>query len=390
MDLRCDTSLWSYCRMDTTLADFAIFWQKGFGDNLANPPQLEGHDMSIDLANLKEKLQRFYVFFRDTLKFVKPGSKADKYRMMIMLNYSLEGTAYGGDYDTTIGALWIAPGRVKDKKLNCIAHELGHSFQSQITSDGEGDGWGGSGFFEMASQWMLWQVNPDWVTDENYHLEAFKKLTHKAFLHLDNIYHSPYIIEYWAEKHGLESIAQLFRDGKIGEDPAMTYMRTNNLSQKAFNDEMFDASCHIVNFDFSHAYKETRPYAATFCNKLDSIDGWLCSTKEETPEEYGFNVIPLPVKEKLMIEFEGLPDSITSDEGWRYGIVEVDKAGKAHYGKMQSAGKGKVVYKPTATDSKVFLVVMGAPKKHIMNPYPDENGQYPAPFSKYPYRIRLK
>ena len=63
---------------------------------------------------------------------------------------------------------------MQDKKLNCIAHELGHSFQSQVSCDGEGEGWGGSGFFEMASQWMLWQVNPDWPTDENYHLNAYR------------------------------------------------------------------------------------------------------------------------------------------------------------------------------------------------------------------------
>ena len=61
--------------------------------------------MQVDLHNLEEKLERFYRFFRDTLKFSKPGSKCDKYRMMVMLNYSLEGTAYGGDYDGEIGAL---------------------------------------------------------------------------------------------------------------------------------------------------------------------------------------------------------------------------------------------------------------------------------------------
>ena len=43
--------------------------------------------------------------------------------MMVMLDYSLEGTAYGGDYDGQIGALWIAPNRVQDVPLNCIAHE---------------------------------------------------------------------------------------------------------------------------------------------------------------------------------------------------------------------------------------------------------------------------
>ena len=124
MDLNNPESKWSYHRMVCT-ENFVIFWEKGFGKDLANPPQLEGHNMQVDLHNLEEKLERFYRFFRDTLKFSKPGSKCDKYRMMVMLNYSLEGTAYGGDYDGEIGALWIAPNRVQDKKLNCIAHELG-------------------------------------------------------------------------------------------------------------------------------------------------------------------------------------------------------------------------------------------------------------------------
>ncbi len=65
---------------------------------------------------------------------------------------------------------------------------------------------------------MLWRVNPDWITDEKYHFDAFRQLTHKGYLHLDNIYHSPYVIEWWAEKHGLESIAQLI-GGKSRRGP---------------------------------------------------------------------------------------------------------------------------------------------------------------------------
>lgn len=34
--------------------------------------------------------------------------------MMVMLQYSLDGTAYGGAYDNTIGAFWAAPNRLKD------------------------------------------------------------------------------------------------------------------------------------------------------------------------------------------------------------------------------------------------------------------------------------
>ena len=68
-----------------------------------------------------------------------------------MVNYSLDGTAYGGTYDDFIGALWVTPNRIQNKKLNCLAHELGHSFQLQIMADKTGEARGGSGFFEMTS-----------------------------------------------------------------------------------------------------------------------------------------------------------------------------------------------------------------------------------------------
>ena len=161
-----DTCDYSYNRMDYT-DNLVIYWQKGFGEKLANPPELEGKSMKVDLDNLKKKLETFYTYFRDELQFVKPGSLSEKYRMMVMIMYSLEGTAYGGTYDNKIGAFWAAPNRLQDEKLNAVAHELGHSFQLQIIADGQGEAWGGNGIYEMASQWMLWQVNPDWMKDEN-------------------------------------------------------------------------------------------------------------------------------------------------------------------------------------------------------------------------------
>lgn len=292
MDLQNPASQWSYHRMAYT-ENFIIFWEKGFGNDLSNPPQLEGHSMKVNLPNLKEKLESFYTYFYHTLQFAKQGSKCDKYRMMVMINYSLEGTAYGGDYDGQIGALWITPNRVQDEKLNCIAHELGHSFQSQITCDGQGEAWGGCGFFEMTSQWMLWQVNPDWMTDEKYHWDAFKTLTHKAYLHLDNIYHSPYVLEYWGIRHGLPFIAELYRQGKRGEDPVITYKRLNSLGQKEFCNEMFDACRHFVNWDFKRVWKETRPYANQYTCKMNpSKEGWYRVAPENCPENYGFNAVP--------------------------------------------------------------------------------------------------
>lgn len=281
--------------------------------------------MHFDIGNLQTRVERFYHFFRDTLKFSLPGSKCDQYKMMVMIDYSLDGTAYGGTYDDFIGALWVAPNRIQDRKLNCLAHELGHSFQLQIMADSVGEAWGGSGFFEMTSQWMLWQVNPDWLTDENYHFEAFKKLTHKGFLHLDNIYHSPFVIEWWSEKHGLPSIAELYREGRIGEDPAMTYMRKYHLSQKQFCDEMYDCYAHLLNFDFAHAQKESRPYACTFDTPMEKTkNGWLRPATANVPENYGFNAIRLDVPEQgktASVDFRSLSKQPTI--GHRYGLVAV-------------------------------------------------------------------
>jgi len=345
MNLDDSASQWSYHRMTLT-NDFAIFWQKGFGNDLKNPPALNGNDMHVDLKNMEQKLERFYTFYKDTLKFVKSGSNADKYRMMVMINYSLDGTAYGGDYDQVIGAFWVAPNRIHDMKLNCVAHELGHSFQSQIACDkrlsglinpADSMGWGG-GFCEMTSQWMLWQVDPDWVRDENYHWDAFKKLTYKAFLHVDNIYHSPYILEYWGMKHGLPFIAEMYRQGKSNEDVVMTYKRMTSLSQRQFNDEMFDANSHIVNFDYPRVWKETRPYACSLNTHLVTRqDGWYEVANDNCPENYGFNAIPLSVPEsgsKVKVYFEGLVNrdsiKIYRKAGWRYGFIGVTLQGRPY------------------------------------------------------------
>ena len=380
-DFNDDNARWCW-RHSSQTQNLVFFWEKGFGDDTYNPPSLEGKPMKFDIGNLQTKVEHFYRFFRDTLKFSLPGSVCDKYKMMVMVNYSLEGTAYGGTYDDFIGALWVAPNRIQDKKLNCLAHELGHSFQLQVIADRAGEAWGGSGFFEMTSQWMLWRVNPDWITDENFHFEAFRQLTHKGFLHLDNIYHSPYVIEWWAEKHGLESIAQLYREGKEGEDPVVTYKRKYKMSQKGFCDEMFDCYRHLVNFDFGYARKETRPYVCTFDTKMQrQQNGWLRPDTASIPENYGFNAIRLKVPKagkKVTVDFRGL-----SDNGYRYGLVGVTAdTDECIYTPMAVAKKGKVSFLASKERplKALYLVVMGAPANHSLDPSS----------RKFPYEVKIK
>ena len=378
MNLKADTSKWSLNRSIET-DDLIFMWERGFGNDVSNPPQLKGHDMSFNLLNLRDRIQTFYHFFRDTLGFVTPNyqSKADHYKMMVMVNYSLDGTAYGGTYDNFIGALWVAPNRIQDTKMNCMAHELGHSFQAQIMADSIGQCWGGTGFFEMASQWMLWQVNADWITDENYHFEAFKTLTHKAFLHMDNIYHSPYVLQWWSDLHGRQFIAELFRQGVIGEDPVMTYKRMNGLSQSAFCDEIFRGYQHLVNFDFTHAYKETRQYAATFNTELETCsNGWL--RPKSLPEGYGFNAIKLDDLVNLNSPIFHLH---LRGNQLRYGFVGITTNGESIYSDVNATS-----FTSNGQPLKhLYLIIMGAPEHHadVMT-----HGNTPE-YKQYPYEFQV-
>lgn len=390
MNLYDKNSQWYWGRTKST-ENVILFWAKGFGDDLLAAPSLQGENMKVDAENLLNKVEEFYQYYYNELKFVNPGTtKADKYRMMVMLDYSLEGVAYGGTYDNEIGALWVSPNRVQDRKMNTIAHELGHSFQLQIIADNEGDGWGGSGFYEMTSQWMLWQVNPQWTDDERYHFDAFRDLTHKAYLHEENIYHSPYIIEFWAEKHGLPFIAELYRQGKIGEDPVDTYQRLTGLSQEGFNDEMWQNYARLVNFDIDRVRQYTRALTTGWKTQMtDAGDGWKRVAKNNAPECYGFNVLPMAVpkeNETVTVEFRGEPDAegyITHSKqfaGWRYGFVAVDNEDNAIYGDMMSDENGVMTFSAPADKQikRLWLVVMGAPSRHLRS----NNAQWP-------YSIRI-
>lgn len=381
IDWQSDTSKYSYHRMSET-DNIVVFWEKGFEDDLSKAPDLDGNPMQVDIDNLTEKLERFYLCFSDTLGFVNKGSLSEKYKMMCMIQYSLDGTAYGGSYDNTIGALWVTPNRLQDPKQNVLAHELGHSFQSQIIADGEGEAWCGAPFFEMTSQWMLWYVNPEWVTDENYHWQTFKENTHKSFLHPENMYNSPYVLESWSEKHGLRFIAELFREGKCDENPIMTYARITESSWDHFADEMFENYQQLINFDYQHSFQYTRQWAnsfSPFSEKMDKLSNKEYRVKSQfAPGDYGFNVIKLSVPqkgEKVEIIFNGLTDETDSDSnaGWRYGFVGIDADGKSIKGEINRNNKGEASFSVNDDLSHLWFVVMGAPVAYARG----SNSQWP-------------
>ena len=378
-DFTSNDSQWSYHRMACT-PNVVCFWEKGFGDDLSKAPDLDGQPMTVNLDCLLSRVEYFYNVYRDMMGFLLPGSKAERYRMMVMLKYSLEGTAYGGSYDDTIGALWITPNRVQDKTLNCIAHELGHSFQIQIACDGQSQGMGG-GIFETSAQWMLWQVNPRWTTDENYHWEAFKKQIYLGLFHPDNMYHAPFVLEYWSMLHGLTYMADMFRGGRQGEDFAQTYMRMYGVDTKQMGDELLDCYSRLITFDFPDKRKESLRYACELQSEMaDTLGGW--KKPVDAPQTYGFNVveIPLPaIGHTVKIRFCGLPTQ--ENTGYRYGLVAVDDKNVPTYMGKCSDLKRTLTYKNPGNIRGLYLVVVGCPTKE----YKPTSGVGPA---TYPYMIR--
>lgn len=360
-DFTSKDSQWSYYRMACT-PNVVCFWEKGFGDDLSKAPDLDGHPMTVDLDNLLSRVEYFYNVYRDMMGFLLPGSKAERYRMMVMLKYSLEGTAYGGCYDATIGGLWITPNRVQDKTLNCIAHELGHSFQIQIACDGKSQGMGGS-MFETSAQWMLWQVNPRWTTDEYYHWEAYRKQIHLSLFHPENMYHAPFVMEYWSMLHGLTYMADLFRGGKQGEDFAQAYMRMYNVDMQHMGDQLLDCYSRLITFDFPDKRKESLRYACEMRSEMkDTLDGW--KKPVNAPQTYGFNVdeIPLPaVGKTVKVQFRGL--STQENIGYRYGLVAVDQDNNPTYLGAHSELKKTLTYKNPGNTTRLYLVVVGCPTK---------------------------
>ena len=194
---------------------------------------------------------------------------------------------------------------------------------------------------------------------------------------MDNIYHSPYVLQWWSNLHGRQFIAELFRQGKIGEDPAMTYKRMNNLSQSAFCDEMFRGYQHLVNIDFTHAYKETRQYACTFNTEMEcTSDGWL--RPKLLPEGYGFNAIKLDSRVDLKSPAFHL--RLRGDQ-LRYGFVGITTDGKSIYSDVNAtsfSSNGKPL-------KHLYLIVMGAPERHseVMT-----DGNIPE-YKQFPYEFQI-
>ncbi|MCA4533571.1 DUF6055 domain-containing protein [Bacteroides xylanisolvens] len=373
--------------------NLAIFWERSFGKDPTINSDMEKRFYPKEILSEGE---RYFTYFVDKMKFVQKGkSYADKYKMIIWMYNDDERTVYGGANDN-VGMCWFRPCRINSYPYCTLVHELGHAFQYIVTSD-SGRGFPGTTLYEYTSQWMLWQVYPDWVTIENYHLNNYMKQTHYTLFHKANHYCAPQFLEYWSYKHGLPIIGRLWREALKDEDAVSTYMRITKTSQEQFNGEIYDAATRFVTWDLPRIESVCRSYANQHqCKLAKADDGWYQIAKEKCPQSYGYNAIRLKVPQggtEVRLTFEGIAggkDFYTEakeNAGWRYGFVAVKQDGKRVYGKMNKAVNGvnqSVKFVVPDNTQFLWLVVTGAPDKHMAYHKKMEK------VAEWPYKIKLE
>lgn len=391
-----------YCFKRSKSSDhFVIFWAKEYGDDpMAN--SVANRRFNVDEVLKEADLS--YRYFADTLKWApKEGALSAKYKFLIIVTGGEGGTAYGGSAGNKVGAFWTPAVRINRGPYGVIAHELGHSFQALSRADGAVSFSGGGSISEMTSQFMLWQVYPEWQTFENYHLKAFMKATHLAFLHPDNQYHSCYPLEYWSFRHGKEIIGKMWREVASGEDAVMTYQRLTKISQVRFNDEMFDASRRFVTWDLPRIEKISARYANQHTTSIKrAADNWYQIAAEKCPENYGYNAIKLKVpaaNTRVRLAFkgiagaEGFSQARLDKAGWRYGFLAQKENGSRAYSGIFSKPEGMAEFIVPAGTKFLWLVVMGAPTEHWIRVADRKRGDSTPPATndheQWPYKFNI-
>jgi hypothetical protein len=426
MDMLSRDARWSWWRSRQS-EHFVVFWESGFGTD-PNAATVDAA-LRVDIDDLLQRAERFYTTNVETLRFAEVGSgrsQLDRYKLQIYLLYQKEWLATGAGYDDVIGALWVNPSTCQPAG-STIAHEIGHSFQYQVYCDmllmgAPGDfrrGWrygfgaggsGGNGFWEQCAQWQSFQDYPGEMFAQ---ADVWLANCHRPFTHEWMRYQSHWLHYYWAARHGIGVVSELWHESVAPEDPVQTYMRLHcGGSVDALYAELYDYAARMATYDIEGIKLYTTAAARRYTTPLIEVgdDEWQVAYAG-TPGTGGFNVIELSVPTagtEVQAHFTGLtPGSAlaegdpgqykvneavagrrttynTSDNtpGWRYGFV-ARTGGTAHYGAMCSEGTATLTVPAGCTN--LYLVVMGAPGEYRAHAWDDDESND----EQWPYRVRL-
>lgn len=432
MNMLSSEAKWSWWRMKQS-EHFFVFWESSFGEdpNAESVPEA----LRVNIDDLLTKAEQFYKTNIEVLKFAEVGqnkSYLDKYKMEIYLLYQTEWLATGSGYDNTIGALWVNPSTCQPAG-STIAHEIGHSFQYQVSCDkmlnGEtnfsqvgfrygygNNGEGGNTFWEQCAQWQSFQDYPTELF--GYHIDVWKANYHRHFNHEWMRYASYWLQYYWTQKQGIDVVGNVWTKSRYPEDPLMTYQRLYcNNDLETLYAELYDYATHMITYDIDVARNYVTEDACDYTTQMyDTDDGYYQVGYASCPGTTGFNIIPLNVPDAgttIKADFVGLttgsilakndPGTVMDGDnnavgtvtvynnsdniaaGWRYGFVAITN-GTPLYAPMNKDHSGTISYKIPTDTEKLYLVVMGAPTQYKSHAWNDEETDD----EQWPYKVKFE
>ena len=298
---------WSFNRSKQS-DNCIIFWQKGFGSDPTRSDNPFDPDAVLRVA------ETCYELNVNTLGFTN-SNMVNKYKVMILMNYTTTWTCYGGGYDFEVSALWLNPSTVQPAGYS-LAHEVGHSFHymcyaehsnyNHTSSRTDNTGFhlangNGQAVWEQTAQWQANQAYPSYMFSESYPL--FGNNANYAFSHEWMRYQSYWFFYYLCQYYNdITTVAQVWKQPMTGQtegkgtDFCQALMALKGLSAEEFFALYFDYALHCTTYDFDAASR----YRNSYIGRFDYHGVLIGENKYQVayssaPQCSGFNVVELAV-----------------------------------------------------------------------------------------------
>lgn len=387
--------------------NFVLFW----GEKAGIDPTQAPSDIRFTPSVVAATLENIYSFFMNDIKMI-PADKPNisTYKLIIVLNETwntlpngsqiFTGWAFGGHYDSKIGAMWIHP---RATNRFTLAHEFTHMMQNMAWIEYPGHGFINNdfvgSFWETHANFIALKDSPDKV--ESTDPPRFLSTQHFYWSSARHHYTNWLFLQYIEDVDGMELINRLWRESNFGEHPLVTYKRLKGLSQADLNDQFGYYAMRNVTFDYSNGDEIrytvnneldkryiTRRY--TILEPINKLKGRYIVPKHMAPQDYGYNIVRIHpaagnAERKITIRFRGHANAPAGGAGWRSGFVFVKNNGSVRYSQLFRDNDYEAEIPYEIDDREIYLVVTAAPSTH--HNYAWEPG-WPKIY-RFPWEIRI-
>lgn len=380
--------------------NFIVFW----GPLAGNDPTQAPSDIDFDPQNILNTAEELYDFYIDGLQFVPDDTGLlSEYKIILVMLHTwtgVEGWAFGGNYDGTVGAMWMHPDAASSGPT--LAHEFTHTLQNYAWMM-----YPGHGFINHSYVGFFWEAHAEFMALQRYNSVALEfdmaRWLNTNQFHWSSTrhhYQAFIFLQFIKELDGLEMINRLWRESNIGEHPLETYKRLKGINQSELNDLFGQYAMRNVTWDYEigsllRERQSTLPdifvaHATIEPEAVDTATGWYRISDHLAPQDYGYNIIRLFPEQDgdcrtVHLKFRGHANADEAGAGWRYGFVAVKNGDEARYSALYE-GTDEVSFKMNEDETELYLVVTGAPTVH--HNYDWEIG-FPKIY-RFPYEFRIE